>query len=100
LWWPVPDLHAPSLAETSELVGRLRTRLDAGGMVLVHCGAGIGRAGTIAAAVLMSLGMPRTEAVAVVAFHRPMAGPEAGAQAALLESLGPPGDEAGTAERA
>jgi protein-tyrosine phosphatase len=88
LWWPIPDLHAPTRAEAADLIGRLRTRLDQGAVLLVHCGAGIGRAGTIAAALLMSMGTSREDAVALVASRRPMAGPEAGAQAALLESLG------------
>ncbi len=87
LWWPVPDLHAPAPAEARALVTAVTARLDAGDGVLLHCGAGIGRAGTIAAAVLMAQGVTRADAVALVASRRPTAGPEAGAQTALLEAL-------------
>jgi rhodanese/phosphatase family protein len=37
-------------------------RLRAGGRVLVHCGAGIGRTGTLATCVLLALGQPIGEA--------------------------------------
>jgi protein-tyrosine phosphatase len=87
LWWPVPDLHAPGLDEARRLLGLLRARLDDGATLLVHCGAGIGRAGTTAVGVLLSLGMSLHDALDVVAAHRPMAGPEVGAQRDLVEAL-------------
>jgi protein-tyrosine phosphatase len=87
IWHPVPDLHAPGLDEAMSLVFRLRERIDAGETLLVHCGAGIGRAGTMAAALLVSMGVPLDDAVATVAANRPMAGPEAGAQRELLSAL-------------
>ena len=62
-------------------------RLAAGGHVLVHCGAGIGRAGTLAVCVLMEHGVGRDDALALVARHRPMAGPEVGAQRELVDEL-------------
>ena len=46
-----------------------------------------GATGTIAAAVLITMGSSLEEAVRVVAANRPMAGPEAGAQRELLEAL-------------
>jgi len=94
IWTPVPDLHAPELSELVRLVETLGRLIREGSSVLLHCGAGIGRAGTVAAAVLMSMGASRAEALAVVAAHRPMAGPEAGAQAerlAELEKMDAPG---------
>ncbi len=87
LWVPIHDLHAPELEKARALVGLLRTRLDAGEHLLMHCGAGIGRAGTIAVAVLMSYGVALEAALATVAAARPMAGPEAGAQRSLLEAV-------------
>jgi protein-tyrosine phosphatase len=87
VWFPVPDLHAPDVELAAELVDGLRRRIEAGEVLLVHCGAGIGRAGTIAAALLMSMGVDLDEAVQTVAASRPMAGPEAGAQRELLEAL-------------
>lgn len=87
LWHPIPDLHAPPLEEVDGLLDELHRRLDGGEGLLLHCGAGIGRAGTIAAALLVTMGVSAAEAVATVAAHRPMAGPEAGAQADLLDAL-------------
>jgi protein-tyrosine phosphatase len=87
VWSPVPDLHAPDLETAVALVELLRSRLRDGESLLVHCGAGFGRAGTIAAALLLRLGLPLDVAVDTVARHRPMAGPEAGVQRELLESL-------------
>jgi protein-tyrosine phosphatase len=87
LWWPIPDLHAPDLDDAVVLLDELRTRLRSGQSLLLHCGAGIGRAGTVAAALLVTMGLATDDAVAHVAAHRPMAGPEAGAQSDLLEAL-------------
>ena len=87
LWHPVPDLHAPPLDEARLLLARLRDLVLAGETLLVHCGAGIGRAGTVATGLLMVLGVDADEARATVAAHRPSAGPEAGAQRDLLAAL-------------
>jgi len=85
VWSAVDDLHAPAWEAALELVSTIRHHLDAGRGVLMHCGAGIGRAGTIAVAVLMSFGMERSEALRTVADSRPLAGPEVGAQSELLD---------------
>ena len=87
IWFPIPDLHAPSVERALPLLDGLIDRLSAGEGLLVQCGAGIGRAGTIAVAVLLRLGMPLEVALTTVADHRPAAGPEAGSQRQLLETL-------------
>jgi protein-tyrosine phosphatase len=87
LWWPIPDLGAPDIDSALDLLNQLRSRLEAGETLLLHCGAGIGRAGTIAAGLLMTLGYSPDEAISQVAAHRPMAGPEAGSQTELLDEL-------------
>jgi protein-tyrosine phosphatase len=87
VWFPIPDLHAPSLGVLRPLLGELDDRLAAGAHLLVHCGAGIGRAGTVAVCLLMGRGLGRDEALEVVAAHRPMAGPEVGAQRDLVDEL-------------
>ena len=86
-WVPVPDLGAPPEPVAVELVATVVEHLAGGRTVLAHCGAGIGRAGTLAAAVLVTRGWTVQDAVARVAASRPMAGPEAGAQQDLLERL-------------
>ncbi len=87
IWFPIPDLGAPSLERMLALLADLRLRLAANEVLLVHCGAGIGRAGTIAVALLITLGADHQQALDIVANHRPMAGPEAGAQRELLSAL-------------
>ncbi len=86
-WHPIPDLAAPTVDDAVALIEEIVDELAAGHTVLVHCGAGMGRAGTVAAGVLVRHGLSPTDAVAQVAASRPLAGPEAGAQEALLESL-------------
>jgi len=87
LWFPIPDLHAPTLATAVVLLEQLTDRLALGQALLLHCGAGIGRAGTVAVGVLMSMGLSADDALAEVAGHRPMAGPEVGAQRDLVNAL-------------
>jgi len=56
---PVPDLGVPdqgSLAAWPEISRALHRRLDAGQKVVVHCRGGLGRAGTMAALLLIERG--------------------------------------------
>lgn len=46
IWFPVQDLHAPPLAVMRSLLDEMVRRILAGEHLLVHCAAGIGRAGT------------------------------------------------------
>ena len=84
--FPIADLHAPPLVAMETLISSSVSGWTRGGAD-VHCGAGIGRAGTVATCLLMSLGVPRDEALATVALHRPMGGPEVGAQRELVDEL-------------
>lgn len=88
VWFPIPDLHAPPPEQFDPFIDVVVARLDAGERLLVHCGAGIGRAGTTAVIVLLRLGLDLDDALARVKAHRPMAGPEAGAQWDLVTELG------------
>ena len=87
VWFPVPDLHAPELAAVVPMLDDLHRRLGDGDALLVHCGAGIGRAGTVATALLIGLGLGEADALRHVAAHRPMAGPEAGSQREFVTAL-------------
>ena len=84
-WHPIHDMHAPSLDALGALVARLRARLDTGEGIVVHCGAGIGRAGTIAAAILISHGMGVDEALTHLRASRLSAGPQTSAEQLILE---------------
>lgn len=71
---PIPDVSVPDSAFEArwESVGRdLRDRLRAGFNVIVHCKGGLGRAGTIAAGLLIELGETPKAAVAQVRAVRP-----------------------------
>jgi protein-tyrosine phosphatase len=87
LWLPIPDLRAPTLGEGREMLADLRHRLRSGERLLMHCGAGVGRAGTMATALLLDLGTDQAHAAALVAARRPMAGPQSQAQFDFLSAL-------------
>ena len=87
LWWPIPDMHAPTFDAMLPFVDDLAMRIRRGDSLLVHCGAGIGRAGTTAVCVLIRLGMDAGTAEQTVAANRPMAGPEVGAQRDLVSAF-------------
>jgi protein-tyrosine phosphatase len=62
-------------------------RLRAGEGVVMHCALGQGRAGTMAACLLMMLGATQDEALATVAANRLAAGPLGNWQWALVEDV-------------
>ncbi len=64
-------------------------RLDGGGGVVVHCGAGWGRAGLVGALVLVAYGATVTEALDRVRAARPAAGPQSDEQDQQLIRLAP-----------
>lgn len=68
---PVPDMEPPSDRQLDHLLDTIR-RANASGMgVAVHCGAGLGRTGTVLAAYFVVRGMKAKEAVAKVRELRP-----------------------------
>ncbi len=62
-WLPTTDRHAPSMDHLREGVRFITDRIEQDEKVYVHCRSGEGRAPTMAAAYLISQGMPVEEAV-------------------------------------
>ncbi|MBL8670204.1 MAG: dual specificity protein phosphatase family protein [Alphaproteobacteria bacterium] len=88
---PIPDMQPPGAAFAaawepvrSDVLGRLRR----GERLVIHCAAGLGRSGTVAAKLLVTFDVPAAAAVALVRRVRPGA-VETPAQEAYVRS-GPP----------
>ena len=63
---PVVDQQAPGWTEACSLIAWIGAHLVDGGRVVVHCRGGVGRAGTIAACVLVDQGLTADAAIAAV----------------------------------
>jgi len=71
-WFPIPDFGTPrSLPEFARLVREILTLAQSGETVVLHCKAGLGRSGLVAASCLTALGYPSDEAVLQVRCARP-----------------------------
>ena len=68
---PVEDFTPPTLAQLAEGVAAIEHALLAGGRVAVHCGAGLGRTGTLLACYNVRRGLAPEEAIARVRASRP-----------------------------
>ena len=68
---PVPDMEPPTDRQLDHLLETIRKANASRMGVAVHCGAGLGRTGTVVAAYFVSRGMGPREAVAKVRDLRP-----------------------------
>jgi protein-tyrosine phosphatase len=85
--FPIPDMGLPVSVEAfAQLSRRLYQQARAGDHALIHCRAGVGRSGLLAAAVLMHAGRDAQQAFARVARRRGMPVPETSGQGAWLEA--------------
>jgi protein-tyrosine phosphatase len=87
VWYPIHDMNTPSIDEAMEFYADLAQRVSDGTNLVVHCAAGIGRAGSTAIGILMSLGMTLQDAQPHVRKHRPGAGPQTDVQQYLLDEV-------------
>ena len=74
---PTVDDAAPTLLQLREGIAFIDEEMANGGGIYIHCGAGVGRAATMAAAHFVSAGMPPAEAWERVRAVRPFIKPTA-----------------------
>jgi protein tyrosine phosphatase (PTP) superfamily phosphohydrolase (DUF442 family) len=76
LYLPTVDDRPPSLEDLEAGVDFMLEEIERGGGVYVHCGAGVGRAPSMAAAYLVSTGLTADEAWATIREVRPFIRPK------------------------
>ena len=79
--YPIPDLGIPqSLADFAQLTFTIQQQVNAGVNTLVHCRAGIGRSGLVAAGVLLQAGLGLEQSLQQISERRSARVPETRAQ--------------------
>jgi protein-tyrosine phosphatase len=79
--FPIPDRRVPSSAnEARILIDALHDLIASGKAVAIHCRAGIGRSGMIAASVLKTFGLDVSRAFTLIAEARGVAVPDTAEQ--------------------
>jgi protein tyrosine phosphatase (PTP) superfamily phosphohydrolase (DUF442 family) len=82
---PTPDNTAPTIEALVAGVDFIKARIAAGDSVYIHCGVGVGRAPTLAAAYLVSTGMTPDEAWQQLRAVRPFIFPLKGQLQQVIE---------------
>ena len=86
--FPITDREVPQKADGLALVDTLYSDISYGEHLVIHCRAGIGRAGMIAGAILIQAGYSPGEAVHMVSFARGALVPDTEEQVNWIKSLG------------
>ena len=68
---PVPDMEAPTDRQLDHILDTIRKANGSGMGVAVHCGAGLGRTGTVLAAYLVAQGQQPRAAIETIRRLRP-----------------------------
>lgn len=85
LSFPIADRSVPnSLHAAAGLIRSIEARLTQGEAVAIHCRAGIGRSGLMAACVLVNLGVPASEVFPRISRGRGLKVPDTPAQVEWL----------------
>mmetsp|Transcript_59951 Transcript_59951/g.130029 ORF Transcript_59951/g.130029 Transcript_59951/m.130029 type:complete len:1381 (-) Transcript_59951:223-4365(-) len=64
LFVPVPNYYPPTVAQMDDVMAAITAKLTAWQSVMVHCGGGKGRAGTVAACLLLRFGLEGDDSIA------------------------------------
>jgi protein-tyrosine phosphatase len=86
--FPIPDRGVPmSARDTVSLLANIRSALEHGHNVAVHCRQGVGRSAVIAAGALMNAGVEASEAMNTVGAARGLPVPETPQQREWLRNV-------------